>query len=129
MQPGHRLYLYLDGKLVTGFPLNTQIYTLEAVARGSHSVAAAIVDAAGNTIQASPSVAFTVRQESIAQPPTGPSLAPPPKPTPRPQQRASGNKMLTRQPSYQALNGGRPAIDPATNKPVVKKPAPKPGKP
>ena len=43
---------------------------------------------------------------------------------------SASNKVLTTQPSYDALNGGaRPAIDPATNLPVVKKPAPKPGKP
>jgi Domain of unknown function (DUF4124) len=129
LQATHRLNLYVDGKAVTGFPRNTQVFALDGVPRGTHNVRAVITDASGNTIQESPSVEFNVRQESIAQPPTGPSLGQPPKPTPRPQQRATGNKMLTKQPSYQALNGGHPAIDPATNKPVVKKPAPKPGKP
>jgi hypothetical protein len=126
----HRLNLYLDGKLVTGFPRNATSYALTEVPRGSHNVNAVITDADGNTIQESASVAFTVRQESIAQPPVGPSLGqPPPKPQPRPRPQAQ-NKVLTKQPSYDALNGGRPALNPATNLPVdKKKPTPKPGKP
>jgi|SRR5688572_6682592 hypothetical protein len=126
----HRLNLYLDGKLVTGFPRNTVIYALTAVPRGTHSVNAVVADAAGNTIQESPSVTFNVRQESIAQPPVGPSLGQPPKPVPRPRpQNTAKNKVLTKQPTYDALNGGLPEMDPATNRPVVKKkPAPK-GKP
>jgi hypothetical protein len=50
-------------------------------------------------------------------------------PRPRPQNTAS-NKVLTKQPSYDALNGGRPQMNPDTNRPVEKKKnAPKPGKP
>jgi hypothetical protein len=126
----HRLNLYVDGNLVTGYPRNTQLFALNAVPRGTHNVRAVITDASGNTIQQSPSVEFNVRQESIANPPVGPSLGQPPKPQPqpRPQNRAT-NKVLTKQPSYGALHGGRPAIDPQTNLPVAKKPAPKPGKP
>jgi hypothetical protein len=71
-------------------------------------------------------VEFTVRQESIAQPPVGPSMRPPPKPTPRPR---GANKLPTTQPTYGALNGTTPVINPATNLPYPKKPAPKPGKP
>jgi hypothetical protein len=37
--------------------------------------------------------------------------------------------MLTTQPSYGALHNTPTVIDPATNLPVVKKPAPKAGKP
>jgi hypothetical protein len=38
--------------------------------------------------------------------------------------------VLTKQPSYNALNGGPPEMDPTTNRPVEKKKnAPKPGKP
>ena len=127
----HRLNLLLDGKLVTGFPRNATYYPLTAVPRGAHSLTAVVVDMSGNTIQESAPVTFNVRQESIAQPPVGPSLGqPPPKPQPRPRpQNTARNKVLTKQPSYAALNGGRPEIDPATNKPVVKKPTPKPGKP
>lgn len=127
----HRLNLYLDGKLVTGFARNAQFYTLTAVPRGTHSLNAVIADVNGNTVQETASVMFTVRQESIAKPPVGPSLGQPPKPVPRPRpQNTATNKVLTRQPTYEALNGGRPQINPATNRPVeTKKPAPKPGKP
>jgi hypothetical protein len=126
----HRLNLYLDGRQVTGFPRNTVIFALTAVPRGTHSVNAVVADAAGNTIQESPSVTFNVRQESIAQPPVGPSLGQPPKPVPRPRpQNTAKNKVLTKQPTYDALNGGLPQIDPATNRPVVKKKLPPKGKP
>lgn len=131
VQATHRLNLYLDGKLVTGFPHNAAIYTLTAVPRGTHNLTAVVADASGNTIQEAPPVMFNVRQESIAQPPVGPSLGQPPKPLPRPRpQNTARNKVLTKQPSYDALNGGRPEMNPATNRPVEKKKnAPKPGKP
>ena len=127
-----RLNLFLDGKLVTGFPRNATIYALTDVPRGTHNVSAVVADASGNTIQESPPVTFTVRQESIAQPPVGPSLGQPPKPVPTPHprpQNTAKNKMRTKQPTYEALNGGRPDMNPATNRPVEKKkPAPT-GKP
>jgi len=129
LQQVHSLSLYLDGKLVTAGAPNSLAYVLSGLPRGTHHVIAVIREGSGKTIQESPTVEFTVRQESIAQPPTGPSLGTPPKPRPRPTNRAS-NKMVTKQPSYDALHGGgEPAIDPKTNLPVVKKPAPKPGKP
>jgi hypothetical protein len=125
VQPMHTLNLYLDGKLVTGFARNALSYSLSGISRGTHNVTATVTDRAGKQIQESASVVFVVRQESIANPPVGPSLRPPPKPQPR----AGANKMPTSQPTYGALNGAQPLIDPATNLPVVKKPAPKPGKP
>ncbi len=125
LQPLHTLNLYLDGKIVTGYPRNATSYALAGVTRGTHNVTATVTDRAGKQVQESNSVVFTVRQESIANPPVGPSQRPPPKPQPR----GAANKMPATQPTYGALNGGRPAIDPATNLPVVKKPAPKPGKP
>jgi hypothetical protein len=126
VQALHQLNLYLDGKLVSGFPRNSLSYALTAVPRGSHQVTAVITDQYGKTVQESAPVVFQVRQESIAQPPVGPGLRPaPPKPTPH-----ASNKLRTQQPSYGALNGSAHAvIDPATNLPVVKKSAPKPGKP
>ena len=83
-----------------------------------------VTDSRGNRIQETARVVFYVQQQSVAQPPTGPALRPPPKPQPR-----AGNKVLTTQPTYGALHGAPAAINPATNLPVVKKPAPKPGKP
>jgi hypothetical protein len=125
LQPDHALNLYLDGKLVEGQPHNATSYPLTGLARGGHSVIATVTDARGNRLQETPPVVFTVRQESIANPPTGPSLRPPPKPRPG----GTANKLPSTQPTYGALNGARPAINPATNMPVAKKPAPKPLKP
>jgi hypothetical protein len=124
VQPLHTVSLYLDGKVVSGFPRNTLSYALTGVPRGAHSVMAVVVDQSGKTIQQTPAVAFTVRQESIAQPPVGPTLRPPPKPQPR-----AANKLPATQPSYGALKGAPATIDPATNLPVDTKPAPKPKKP
>lgn len=126
VQALHQLSLYLDGQLVTGFPRNTQSYALKEVPRGVHSVTAVITDQYGKKLQETAAVGFNVRQESIANPPVGPTLRPPTKPQPR----GAANKVLTTQPTYGALNGARPAVNPATNLPVAPpKPAPKPKKP
>ena len=123
----HQMNLYLDGKLVTGFPANTLSYALTEVARGTHQVTAVVTDQYGKTLQESAPVVFHVRQESVAQPPVGPGLRPPP---PKPTPRGASNKLPAQQPTYDALNGSaHAAIDPTTNLPVQKKPAPKPGKP
>ncbi|HMN44739.1 MAG TPA: DUF4124 domain-containing protein [Povalibacter sp.] len=126
LAPGHTLNLYLDGRLVEGFPGNTTSFDLTGVARGEHTVIATVTDSGGNRIQETERVVFYVRQESAAQPPTGPALRPPPKPQPR-----AGNKMPASQPTYAALNPAVSAakIDPATNRPVVQKPAVKPSTP
>jgi Domain of unknown function (DUF4124) len=114
----HRLNLYLDGKLVEGFARNTTDFELKDVPRGMHSVAAIITDAAGTRIQEAAPVVFHVRQESVANPPVGPSLRPPPKPRPN-----AANKLPSKQPSYTALNGAaHKPIDPNTNLPANTKP-------
>ncbi len=118
LQSGHSLFLYLDGRPVEGYPGNTTSFELREVARGTHSVTAVVQDRRGNRVQETTSVTFTVRQESVAQPPVGPALRPPPKPQPR-----AGNKLQTSQPAYAALNPQSASIDPATNLPVVVKPA------
>lgn len=115
----HRLNLYLDGKLVEGFARNTTDFDLKDVARGMHSVVAIITDPAGTRIQETAPVVFHVRQESMANPPVGPAMRPPPKPQPRPN---AANKLPSLQPSYAGLNGGRRAINPATNLPYGPKP-------
>lgn len=126
VQPLHTLSLYLDGKLVTGSAPNALSYVLTEVPRGVHSVTAVIRDGTGKTIQETAPVGFNVRQESVANPPVGPTLRPQP---PKPQPRGAANKVLTTQPTYGSLNGARPAVNPATNLPVAPKPAPKPKKP
>jgi hypothetical protein len=113
LQPGHSVRLYLDGRPIEGFPPTALEYTLTEVPRGLHSLTAVIRD---NTkvIQESPTVRFTVRQESIAKPPVGPAL----RPASKPSGQKSSNKLPSSQPSYAALNGQQPRIDPRTNKPV-----------
>lgn len=81
LKPGHSLFLYMDGKLVQGFPENALSFDLQDVARGTHSVIA-VINGGSKRVQESASVTFFVRQESVAQPPVGPSLRPPPKPRP-----------------------------------------------
>lgn len=84
LKPGHSLFLYMDGNLVQGFPENALSFDLQGVARGTHSVIAVINESGNKRVQESAPVTFFVRQESVAQPPVGPSLRPPPKPRPRP---------------------------------------------
>lgn len=113
LQAGHGLYLYLDGRLVEGFPPNAASYELKDVPRGAHRAVAVITDRRGERIQESDPVVFYVRQTSIANPPVGPVLRPKPKP-----RTGAANKLPRRQPSYATLNGERSAIDPATNAPL-----------
>jgi uncharacterized protein DUF4124 len=124
LQAGHALNLYLDGRLLEDFQGSTS-YVLTGVPRGTHTLVATINEQSGARVRETASVSFTVRQESIANPPVGPAL----RPSTKPQPRAGANKVLTSQPSYGALNGSRAAINPATNLPVAPKPAPKPKKP
>jgi hypothetical protein len=126
LQAGHNLSLYLDGRLVEGFSPNATSYELKEVPRGSHRLIAVINNRSGGRLQETAPVTFVVRQESVANPPVGPALRPPPKPTPR----GAANKLPAHQPAYTALHGAPPVIDPATNLPVRKasrKPGPKSG--
>jgi hypothetical protein len=79
LHAGHSLHLYLDGKLVEEFPPIARDYTLQGVSRGTHVLTAIIQDSRGARIQTS-EVTFHVRQESVARPPVGPTLRPPPRP-------------------------------------------------
>jgi hypothetical protein len=71
LQPGHRLNLYLDGRLVEGFPDNTTQYSLTEIYRGTHRLVAAITDEAGRRVMESAPVMFHVRQTSTINPTTG----------------------------------------------------------
>ena len=75
---GHQLWFVVDGKTQQAGPGGTA--SLE-VPRGSHTVSAAVTDAAGKELIASAPITFVVQQTSVAQPPQGPAL-PRPKPTP-----------------------------------------------
>jgi hypothetical protein len=120
LQTGDSVTLYLDGQQVKGFPPTGLSYTLSEVPRGTHTVQGAIVDGSGKKLRNTAPVTFHVRQESIAKPPVGPTMRPPPKPRTN-----AGNKLPTAQPSYAALNGAQSiTVDPRTNLPPKAKPAP-----
>jgi hypothetical protein len=76
LQSDHTLSLYLDGRLVEGFPPNTQQFSLSDVFRGSHGVVAVITDARGERLAETPSVIFHVRQTSTLNPQGGPAQRP-----------------------------------------------------
>jgi hypothetical protein len=80
LQPGHSIYLYLDGKRVDGLPTSSTSLQLTNVVRGDHQLIAAVVDNGGKSVVSTPAVTITVRQTSAAKPPQGPALRPP---TPR----------------------------------------------
>jgi len=121
LRSGDQLHLYMDGKLVEDFAPNTTSFDLTEVPRGLHYVVAIITDAGGRRVQQTSRVTFTVRQASIAQPPVGPTLRPPPKRAPGASSSGASNKLPATQPSHASLNGERSTIDPRTNAPVPKK--------
>jgi len=116
LQSGHDLYLYMDGRLLENLSSDTTSFSLTDVPRGQHTLQA-IIQANGKQLQESPLIRFNVRQESAASPPVGPSLNPPPKPTPK--RTGAANKMPATQPTYASLTGSAQSqIDPVTNRPV-----------
>jgi len=102
---GHTVSLYLDGKVVEGYPANALGYELQNVPRGVHTLVGVIQDENDRRVSETNTVTFTMRQKSIAvQPPVGPTLRTPSKApaTPRAPTRSS-------QPSFADLNPNRPA--------------------
>jgi hypothetical protein len=86
LAPGHRLLLYMDGKLVDG-PVNATEYTLASLERGAHLLTAVISDEQGMVIFRSNQRSFQIRQPTVIEPrAVGPNLKPkpPPAPTPKP---------------------------------------------
>lgn len=80
LRPRHTLAVYLDGKWVEGLVPGALEVEAQNVPRGTHGVVATVSDDTGKIVQQSPQVVFYVRQESVAQPPVGPTLRPRPKP-------------------------------------------------
>ena len=68
LHPGHTLSLYLDGRLVEGFPPDAQQFSLSEVYRGTHGVVAVITDQSGQRVAETPPVTFHVRQTSTINP-------------------------------------------------------------
>jgi len=117
ISPGHVVALYLDGTRVEGFPASGTSYEFAEMPRGTHTLKVVVSTQQGAVIQESQTTTFHVRQESIAKPPVGPNMRTPARP------RTTSNKMRLKQPTYQALNGGRTPIDPSTNLPYKTQPA------
>ena len=78
LQLGHSILIYLDGKRVDGIPTTGTTIPLTNVNRGEHHLVAVIVDRAAKSLASTEAVTFVVRQNSIANPPQGPALRPPP---------------------------------------------------
>lgn len=66
---GHRLALYMDGRLVSGFPQQGTEYEMSEVERGAHTLVLAVVDAQGKQVTTSSPVQFYVRQPSVLRAP------------------------------------------------------------
>jgi Domain of unknown function (DUF4124) len=81
LQPGHSLFLYLDGHLVDGYPDNATEFSLKDLERGAHSVVAVVNDKSGTRITETSAVHFFTREASLLQP--NRQVAPPPRPTPK----------------------------------------------
>lgn len=84
LRPADKLVVFIDGQRAPEFAgLAT---TLAGLSRGTHFLRAAVVDRTGSVVITSPQITFHTRQASIATPPSGPSVNPPPRPPtgPRP---------------------------------------------
>ncbi len=76
LQAGHQIKVYLDGKQLSGTS-GTSAIELRGVNRGSHNLAAAIVDRAGKELIRSANVTFHLQKQSINLPPRRPTPTPP----------------------------------------------------
>ena len=64
---GHKIRIYLDGNKASGELPSTQV-TLQNVERGTHSLAVAVVDAAGRELIRSPASNFHLRRLAVLKP-------------------------------------------------------------
>jgi Domain of unknown function (DUF4124) len=80
LEPGlaqnHQMSLYLDGKRSAASSTNGLSYTLEDVARGTHTLQAVILDRNSGESKNSNLVTFNILQHSLATPPRGPLIKP-----------------------------------------------------
>jgi len=85
LAPGHRIFLFLDGKPIEG-AIDSLEHTLTGVPRGAHSLTAVIWDEGRTELFRSQPRVFHVRQPTVNSPAAvGPNLRPrPPAPAPRP---------------------------------------------
>ncbi|MGB5762640.1 MAG: hypothetical protein WBM58_08845, partial [Sedimenticolaceae bacterium] len=80
LQQGHRVNVYLDGKVIPG-SFDGLAIELSGVDRGTHSLRASVSDADGKLLIESPAVSFTLRQtglfDGLANTPSPPIGRPP----------------------------------------------------
>ena len=78
------LLIFVDGNRVPN--VGNLSATITGLSRGTHFLRAAVMNPAGTVVITSPQITFHLRQASIAAPPTGSNLRPPPPspPPPRP---------------------------------------------
>jgi hypothetical protein len=81
LQEGDYFAVMVDGKRVAD-KLQEPYTDLSGLPRGTHFVRAAVLSASGEQRIASANVTFHIRHPSIANPPVGPALRPPPKARP-----------------------------------------------
>jgi len=81
LQEGDRFVVMVDGKRVVD-DLRDPFTDLSGLPRGTHFVRAAVLDASGGQRIVSDNVTFHIRHPSVARPPVGPALRPPPKARP-----------------------------------------------
>jgi hypothetical protein len=74
LQPGHSLWLYLDGKRIDGLSTTGTSFELQNVWRGEHQLLAAVIDNSGKPVVTTAPVTFVMQQHSIAKPPQGPAI-------------------------------------------------------
>ena len=82
LQPDHRLFVYLDGKLVPGSFDSTAV-ELNGVERGTHSLRVSVKDEGGRELVGSSEVSFTLRQTGLNERARPPIIQPLPRPRPR----------------------------------------------
>jgi len=87
IEPGHLVTVYVNGQRADAFPADSMSGELTGLARGTHFLRAEIVDGNARVLVRSEQVMFHVRQASIANPPVGPRLRPPP---PKPPKKSGG---------------------------------------
>ena len=79
MQAGHRVHVYVDGVRSTDWPEEALSHTFPEVFRGSHTLQARIVDAAGTVLCTTPPLTFHLRQPGLLSPGRArPAPGPPP---------------------------------------------------
>ena len=81
LQEGDHFAVIVDGKRVAD-NLQEPFTEVSGLARGTHFVRGAVLSESGEQRIASANVTFHVRHPSVARPPVGPALRPPPKARP-----------------------------------------------